>query len=157
MYFKKRQTFSVVKAIRSHWLYLFWTHERCLQLKSHIANDIENHKIGLENFLGRQIKDNGIPLTKCFRDLRTSRDISWRASRDNVNFFSKELWICFANERIPKNPWSFIVHDFYFFQSGMYRPLAYHNQSAPNNHDQLFQKFTQSTKFKYEFSLIKFN
>ena len=50
--------------------------------------------------------------------------ISWQCK-----LLSKELWICFANERIPINPWNLIVHGLYFFattffQSGIHESLT---------------------------------
>ena len=91
--------------------------------KNIVAWKVSHHKIGSKSVLGRQKKTtaclNQSTLGIC---IRTS--ISWQCK-----LLSKELWICFANERIPINAWNLIVHGLYFlatsfFQSGIYNSLA---------------------------------
>ena len=117
MYSKKRKT---VSSIYGSQLHQCWTHKRFLQLKS-IAVSLTHtwHKIGPKSILGRQTKT-----TACLK--QSTLGICIRTSISlQCKLLSKELWICFANERIPINPWNLIVHGLYFlvttfFQSGIF-------------------------------------
>ena len=68
---------------------------------------LENHKIGPKSVLGRQKKTTAC-LKQSTRGICIRTSISWQCK-----LLSKELWICFANERIPINPWNLIVHGLY--------------------------------------------
>ena len=116
MHSKKRKT---VSSIYGSQLHQCWTHKRFLQLKS-IAVSLTHtwHKIGPKSVLGRQTKT-----TACLK--QSTLGICIRTSISlQCKLLSKEHWICFANERIPINPWNLIVHGLYFlattfFQSGI--------------------------------------